>query len=71
MILSLVIGCAMTVMASWQLWLIARGETTVEASDNGYYRTLLEKQGRTFLNPYDLGRLQNLQLFFNVAPLGE
>lgn len=32
-----------------QLWLIARAETTVEASDNDYYRKLAKQQGKVSL----------------------
>jgi hypothetical protein len=45
-ILAAAIGFALTVMAAWQLWLIAKGETTVEASDNDYYRHLAKVQGK-------------------------
>lgn len=34
-ILSVAMAFALGIMAVWQLWLIAKGETTVEAHDNG------------------------------------
>lgn len=57
-------------MALWQLWLISLGESAVESHDNDYYRKHALQSGRTFLNPYDLGRRENLREFFNVAERG-
>lgn len=34
-ILSVAMAFSLGIMALWQLWLIAKGETTVEAHDNG------------------------------------
>ncbi|KNZ60155.1 hypothetical protein VP01_1602g2 [Puccinia sorghi] len=39
-ILALAIGVAITIMFACQLWLVAKGETTVESSDNGTYTCL-------------------------------
>lgn len=33
-VLSALMGFALSIMAIWQFWLIARGETSVESSDN-------------------------------------
>ena len=42
----LFLGLALLVMAVWQLWLIGKGETTVESSDNDYYRQVAKAQGK-------------------------
>lgn len=67
-ILTAAMGFAVGIMALWQAWQILNGETTVETSDNEYYRQFAQTQGRLFVNPYDLGRLNNLAYFFNVRP---
>ncbi|KAL7006729.1 hypothetical protein EMMF5_003615 [Cystobasidiomycetes sp. EMM_F5] len=54
-------------MALWQLWLIARGESTVESHDNDYYRKLAKHRSKIFRNPYDLGWMENIRYFFNVG----
>lgn len=69
-ILALAIGVTVGIMFGWQILLIARGETTVEASDNEYYRKLFSLRGQTYLNPFDLGVRMNLKLFFNVGIAG-
>jgi len=45
-VLALAIGVAIAIMFGWQLWLVAKGETTVESSDNEYYRTLFSQRGQ-------------------------
>ncbi|KAN0064581.1 hypothetical protein ACQY0O_002209 [Thecaphora frezii] len=67
-VLAAVMGFALAVMSVWQLYLIARGETSVENSDNAYYRQVASKRGQDFINVYNVGGLKNLQLFFNVGP---
>jgi len=62
------IGFALFVMASWQFWIIARGETSVESSDNDYYRKLAQSKGKVYRHPFDLGLRQNLEYFFNIGP---
>ncbi|KAK4050921.1 hypothetical protein OIO90_004897 [Microbotryomycetes sp. JL221] len=70
-ILAVILGFAVAIMAVYQLWLIACGETTVEAHDNEWYRKTAEIRGTRFLNPYDLGKLKNVQYFFNLEPVGQ
>ena len=53
-----------------QIWLVALGETAVESHDNDWYRKTAKARGKTYRNPYDLGRRQNLAEFFNVGPSG-
>lgn len=66
-LLALIMGFSLAVMAGWQLILISRGETSVESNDNAHYRELAKKRGQEFINVYDVGRMRNLQLFFNVG----
>jgi len=66
-ILAGAIGFALTIMACWHLWLISKGETSVESSDNHYYRKISKGRGLQFYNPFDLGARTNLELFFNVG----
>lgn len=37
-------GLALGVMAVWQLFIVAWGETSVESSDNGHYRELAKRK---------------------------
>lgn len=57
-------------MGLWQLWLISLGESAVESHDNDYYRKTAKAAGRSFRNPYNLGRRANLVEFFNVGEGG-
>jgi hypothetical protein len=52
---------------SSQLNLVLNNRTSVETLDHDWYRKLAASRGRTFLNPYDLGRRENLKEFFNVG----
>ncbi|KAI8457114.1 DHHC palmitoyltransferase-domain-containing protein [Phakopsora pachyrhizi] len=67
-VLSLAMGVTISIMFIWQMVLISRAETSVESSDNDYYRKLLASKGQKFKNPFDLGIYKNIQLFFNVGP---
>ncbi|KAK2459595.1 hypothetical protein APHAL10511_008405 [Amanita phalloides] len=49
----------------------SRGETSVESHDFPIYHKKAKSRGTTFVNCYDLGKLQNLELFFNVGTRGE
>ncbi|KAF8869537.1 DHHC palmitoyltransferase-domain-containing protein [Mucidula mucida] len=69
-ILSAVIGLAVGIMCSYHLWMIMQGETSVESQDHEHYRRVASERGETFVNSYDLGKLQNLRLFFNIGPTG-
>jgi len=66
-ILSVVMCLAVGVMLGWHLWGIAHGETTVEAQDHEEYRKAAEERGERFVNSYDLGKWENLRLFFNIG----
>jgi len=69
-ILAIVLGFAVTAMAGWHLWGIACGETSVESQDNEHYRRVAKRRGEDFVNSYDLGKLKNLELYFNVGKDG-
>ncbi|KIL64061.1 hypothetical protein M378DRAFT_78934 [Amanita muscaria Koide BX008] len=69
-LLSSILCLAVAIMLSFHLWGIALAETSVESHDFPAYRAKAKSRGTTFVNCYDLGKRQNLQLFFNVGPLG-
>jgi palmitoyltransferase len=69
-ILAAVLGFAVGVMLAFHLWGVANAETSVEAQDHEHYRNLAKSRGETFVNSYDLGKRQNLMLFFNLGPDG-
>lgn len=52
----------------WHLYLQGTAQTTIEDSDNKFYRALAAKKGKTFHNTYDLGVTRNLQHFFACGP---
>ncbi|GAA5915815.1 DHHC family palmitoyltransferase [Sporobolomyces salmoneus] len=66
-LLSGVMGLAVFVMACAQLKLIVQNETSVESSDNDWYRKIAKSRNKTFKNPYDLGWKENLKDFFNIG----
>jgi len=69
-LLSSVLCLAVGIMLSYHLWSIACGETSVEGQDHEVYRRKAKQRGETFVNCYDLGKIQNLRLFFNVGDGG-
>lgn len=69
-LLSVVLCLAVGIMLSYHLWGIASGETSVESQDHEIYRSRAKSRGETFVNSYDLGKLKNLQLFFNIGEQG-
>ncbi|GAA5975603.1 hypothetical protein JCM5350_002665 [Sporobolomyces pararoseus] len=66
-LLSAVLGFAVFIMACAQLKLVAANETSVESSDNEWYRKVAKSQNKEFKNPYNLGWKDNLRDFFNVG----
>ncbi|KAI0787365.1 DHHC palmitoyltransferase-domain-containing protein [Fomes fomentarius] len=69
-ILAVVMCMAVSAMASYHIYMIANGETSVESQDHEQYRRVARDRGESFVNCYDLGYLKNLQLFFNVGSDG-
>ncbi|PAV16398.1 zf-DHHC-domain-containing [Pyrrhoderma noxium] len=69
-ILSVVLCFAVGIMCLWHLHSISIGETSVEGHDHSMYRKVAESRGETFINCFDLGKLENLQLFFSIGPGG-
>ncbi|KAH9971946.1 zf-DHHC-domain-containing protein [Lactifluus volemus] len=61
---------AIATMLVWHLWSVSVGETAVESHDHEHYYKIAASRGETFQNSYDLGRLKNLLLFFNIGPDG-
>ncbi|KAF8702223.1 hypothetical protein AX14_014457 [Amanita brunnescens Koide BX004] len=70
-LLAIVLCIAVALMLSFHIWGIVVGETSVESHDFPMYRERAKSRGNTFVNCYDLGKRQNLELFFNVGPHGE
>ncbi|TFY74070.1 hypothetical protein EWM64_g9943 [Hericium alpestre] len=68
--LSVVMCLAVFTMLAWHLWSIAQGESSVENHDHEHYRKVAASRGETFVNSYDLGKWNNLNLFFNIGPDG-
>ncbi|GAA6058780.1 hypothetical protein JCM10212_001896 [Sporobolomyces blumeae] len=66
-LLASVMGLAVFVMACAQTKLVVQNETSVEASDNEWYKKIAKSRNNEFLNPYDLGWRENLKDFFNVG----
>ncbi|KAG8865122.1 hypothetical protein FRB96_000011 [Tulasnella sp. 330] len=69
-ILSLALGFAVSVMLAWHLYLITKGESSVENQDFSRYKDICKNRGTDFINSYDLGPRRNLAVFFNVVPSG-
>jgi palmitoyltransferase len=69
-ILAIAIGIAVPVLMSWHVYMVSKGETSIESHDNAYLDAKAKKEGLIYLNPYDMGQRQNLQMFFNVGPEG-
>ncbi|KAI0304530.1 DHHC palmitoyltransferase-domain-containing protein [Multifurca ochricompacta] len=68
--LCLVMCLAIGTMLAWHIWGVSVGETAVESQDHEHYRRVALSRGESFQNSYDLGKLRNLQLFFNIGPDG-
>ncbi|THV00086.1 hypothetical protein K435DRAFT_657780, partial [Dendrothele bispora CBS 962.96] len=66
-ILSCVLCFAVGVILIVALWSVMKGETSVEAQDHEIYRKVALSRGEAFINSYDLGKTQNLKLFFNIG----
>ncbi|KAG7099757.1 hypothetical protein E1B28_001570 [Marasmius oreades] len=57
-------------MFLFHVYSVVNGETSVESQDHDVYRKVATSRAESFVNSYDLGRLKNLQLFFNVGENG-
>jgi len=51
----------------WHIYLLMTNQTTIEYSENQYYRTEAKKEGNVFINEYDLGWKTNYKMFFNIG----
>ncbi|PVF99740.1 zf-DHHC-domain-containing protein [Serendipita vermifera] len=69
-IIAFALGLAVGAMCSWHLYLISKGQTSVESHDAGTYRKVAASRGETFVNAYSLGVRRNFALFFNLTPTG-
>lgn len=68
--MSVAVGAAVLVLGGWHLFMVSRGETSIESHDNEYLEKKAKSEGLVYLNPYDLGKRRNLANFFNVGPGG-
>ncbi|KAJ3493710.1 hypothetical protein NLJ89_g10956 [Agrocybe chaxingu] len=69
-ILCIVLCFAVGVMLSYHIYGIIWGETSVESQDHDEYRKKAKARNEDFVNSYDLGKLKNLQFFFNIGEGG-
>ncbi|TFK36733.1 DHHC palmitoyltransferase-domain-containing protein [Crucibulum laeve] len=69
-VLAVVLCLAVGIMLLYHLYSISNGETAVEAQDHTEYRDRAKRRQEEFVNSYDLGRMKNLQLFFNIGENG-
>ncbi|WVO13681.1 hypothetical protein L204_101302 [Cryptococcus depauperatus] len=69
-VLAVAIGFAVPILCGWHLYMVSNGETSIESHDNAYLEGRATAEGLIYLNPYDLGKRRNLQLFFNLGPSG-
>ncbi|KIY66742.1 zf-DHHC-domain-containing protein [Cylindrobasidium torrendii FP15055 ss-10] len=69
-VLAAVLSLAVLSMLSYHLWMVMHAETSVESQDFHIYRKVAKRRGETFTNSYDLGKIRNLELFFNVGKGG-
>lgn len=69
-LLSAVLCLAAGIMTTFYLLGVSRAETAVEGQDHDTYRKRAKTRGETFVNSYDLGKVKNLQLFFNIGEDG-
>jgi len=61
---------AVGVMLAYHLYGIAWGETSVEGQDHEEYRRKAKERNEHFVNSYDLGKMKNLEFFFNIDESG-
>ncbi|THV00116.1 hypothetical protein K435DRAFT_776752, partial [Dendrothele bispora CBS 962.96] len=66
-ILSCVLCFAVGDMLIVALWSVMKGETSVEVQDHEISGKVPLSRGEAFINSYDLGKMQNLKLFFNIG----
>ncbi|CAF1335451.1 unnamed protein product [Adineta steineri] len=70
-IAALIVSFLLITLVCWHGRMISRGITSVERLFNQDYTKQCTKQGFVFVNPYDLGLVENWKQFFNVRTLGE
>lgn len=68
-VLSVALGLAVPMLLFWHIYLISRGETSIEGHDNDYFAKKAKERNMVYVNPYDLGSARkNLEFFFNAGP---
>ncbi|KAI8893522.1 DHHC palmitoyltransferase-domain-containing protein [Globomyces pollinis-pini] len=63
-----IVGAAILGLTSWQTYLIATGQTTIEYHINGYNKTTARVTGDSYTNEFDLGTKRNFKEFFDIGP---
>eukprot|EP00937_MAST-01D_sp_MAST-1D-sp2_P004624 g4624.t1 len=60
-------GLAVLCLLAFHVFLILRGETTIEYYQNRNKAKYLRRRGQVFINPYDLGRARNWEQVFGLG----
>lgn len=58
---------ALGALSLWHARLITRGESSIESHINQSESKRFEKMGRTYVNPYNFGKLKNWKLFLGLV----
>lgn len=66
-LLAVAIGIALGGMCSWHYYLVLTSQTTVEFYNNQYAKRSARQKGEVYVNPYDVGWLNNFRQFFNAG----
>lgn len=66
--LALVISLALTILMSWQFYLLLTGQTSIEYYVNQANKEYARRIGRIYKNSFDFGIKRNFQTFFRVKP---
>jgi len=51
----------------WHVYLLMTNQTTIEYSENQYYKSEAKKEGNIYINEYDFGWKKNFTMFFNIG----
>ncbi|ORX83182.1 zf-DHHC-domain-containing protein [Anaeromyces robustus] len=51
----------------WHIYLLMTNQTTIEYSENQYYKREAQKTGNVYVNEFDLGYKTNFKMFFNIG----
>jgi len=51
----------------WHVYLLLTNQTTIEYSENQYYKSEAKRNGNVYFNEFDLGYKTNFKMFFNIG----